>query len=280
MEKRDYSLDDLFDNVPSHIKEREVEDNFLEKRAVKIHNDTYVKDNIYECAKCKNKGRIAYLDEYGKFAIKVCDCHNIRVNRKKMEQLGLLEFLDENSSFDEMIDKEQWQKTMINSAKEYVDNFENEWLFVCGSVGSGKTKLCSIVFSKLLEKNPDAVCNYLRWDSENRRLTFPSEKEKEEVFKEIEDYKTCDILYIDDFLRLKNKNDFNTYMSDTAKSIIDYRYTNKLPTIISSELYYNELEEIDEAIATRIYQRCKKGKYVISIKRDKTRNMRKNIDLI
>lgn len=280
MVKRDYSLDELFDNVPQHIKDKPVEENFLEKRTVRIYNESKIKDDIYNCDKCNNRGATAYLNEFGKFALKQCDCYNIRKNRRKMESLGLLEFLDENNSFDEMIDTELWQKTMINTAKDYVDNFDNEWLFVCGSVGSGKTKLCSIVFSKLLEKYPNAECNYLRWDSENRRLTFPSEKEKVDVNQEIEDYKTCDILYIDDFLRLKNKNDFNTFMSDTAKSIIDYRYTNKLPTIISSELYYNELEEIDEAIATRIYQRCKKGKYVISIKRDKNRNMRKSMDLI
>ena len=197
-----------------------------------------------------------------------------------LEQLGLLEFLDDNTSFDKLTENELWQKNMIDIAKRYVENFNNEWLLVCGNVGSGKTTLCTIVFSKLLEKNPDCTCEYLRWDAESKLLTFPSEKQKEEVARRIEDYKTCDLLYIDDFLRLKNKSDFNSYLADIAKSIIDYRYINKLPTIISSELYYNELEELDEAIASRIYQRCKNGQYVISIRRDKERNMRKKVNMI
>lgn len=280
-QKKDYyDLDDLFDNVPKNIERTNVEENFLDKRNVKLYNATQYNDKTYQCEKCKNKGKIAYLDEYGIFNLKDCECYRIRLNRKKMEKLGLLNFLDENNSFETMVSNENWQQHMISIAKNYVENFDNEWLLVCGSVGSGKTKLCSIVFSKILEKKPNAICEYLQWDADCNNLTFPSEKEKDNVNALIEDYKNCDILYIDDFLRLKSKKDFNSYLSNTAKAIINYRYINKLTTIISSELYYNELEELDEAIATRIYQMCGKGEHIISIKRDKGRNMRKGIEII
>lgn len=284
-EKKDYyDLEDLFDNVPQNIKDKKqdyvVEENFLEKRFVKMYNETESKSSIYQCDKCKNKGMIAYLNENGKGTLTNCSCYRIRKNREKMQKLGLLSFLDENNSFETMVSNENWQQHMISIAKNYVENFDNEWLLVCGSVGSGKTKLCSIVFSKILEKKPNAICEYLQWDADCNNLTFPSEKEKDNVNALIEDYKNCDILYIDDFLRLKSKKDFNSYLSNTAKAIINYRYINKLTTIISSELYYNELEELDEAIATRIYQMCGKGEHIISIKRDKGRNMRKGIEII
>ena len=204
-EKKDYSLDDLFDNVPQHIKDKPVEENFLEKRAVRLYNESKIKDDVYNCDKCNNRGATAYLNEYGKFALRQCECYKIRNNRRKMERLGLLDFLDENNSFDDMVANDNWQKYMIDIAKDYVSNFNNEWLLVCGSIGSGKTKLCSIVFSKLLEKYPDAICEYLRWDAEANNLTFPHEKEKIKVHTMIEEYKNCDILYIDDFLRLKSR---------------------------------------------------------------------------
>lgn len=279
-EKKDYyDLDDLFDNAPKNIN-KNVEDNFLEKRAVKIHNETYVKDKVYECSKCKNKGKIAYLDDNGRFAVRDCECYRIRANRRKMERLGLLTFLDENNSLDTFVAEENWQQYMKEKAQQYLSNPEDNWLMVGGNVGSGKTKLCAIIFSKLLEHNLDQTCEYLRWDSEYRDLTYPTKEEKLEIKARIEDYKNCDILYIDDFIRIKNKDDFKTDVLNLAKSIIDYRYMKGLKTIISSELFYNEMEEIDEAIASRIYQKCKSGEYVIAINRKKERNVRKNVEII
>ena len=279
-EKKDYyDLDDLFDNSPKNIN-KNVEENFLEKRAVRIHNETYVKDKVYECAKCKNKGKIAYLNEEGRFAVRDCECYRIRANRRKMERLGLLTFLDENNSLDTFVAEENWQQYMKDKAQQYLNSPEDNWLMVGGNVGSGKTKLCAIIFSKLLEHNLDQTCEYLRWDSEYKDLAYPTKEEKAEIKARIEEYKTCDILYIDDFIRLKSKNEFKTDVSNLAKSIIDYRYMKGLKTIISSELFYNEMEEIDEAIASRIYQKCKSGEYVIAINRKKERNVRKNVEII
>lgn len=284
-EKKDYyDLDDLFDNVPQNIKEKNkgdvVEENFLEKRFVKMYNETESKSSIYQCDKCKNKGMIAYLNEYGKGTLTNCSCYRIRKNREKMQKLGLLSFLDENNSLEQFVVEENWQQYMKEKAQEYLANPQDNWLMVGGNVGSGKTKLCAIIFSKLLENDPEQTCEYLRWDSEYKDLTYPTKEEKNDIKARIEDYKNCDILYIDDFIRIKNKSDFKTDVSNLAKSIIDYRYMKGLKTIISTELFYNEMEEIDEAIASRIYQRCKNGTYIISINRKKERNVRKNIEII
>ena len=62
--------------------------------------------------------------------------------------------------------------------------------------------------------------------------------------------------------------------------LINYRYLNKKVTIISSELYYQELEQIDDAIASRIRENADDGKFVLSIKRDKERNIRTNKNVL
>lgn len=58
------------------------------------------------------------------------------------------------------------------------------------------------------------------------------------------------MLYIDDFL--KGSNSENSL--EIAFDILNYRYNNKLTTLISSELLMNELNAIDAAITGRIYQ--------------------------
>ena len=57
-----------------------------------------------------------------------------------------------------------------------------------------------------------------------------------------------------------------------AFEIINYRYIKNLPTIISSEWRIRELDTIDEAIASRIYEKC--VSYIITIQPGKEKNRR------
>ena len=61
------------------------------------------------------------------------------------------------------------------------------------------------------------------------------------------------ILYIDDFL----KGRFTDTDITLAFDLINYRYNNKLTTIITSELTFSQLMGIDAAIAGRIKERSK-----------------------
>jgi DNA replication protein DnaC len=66
-------------------------------------------------------------------------------------------------------------------------------------------------------------------------------------------YQTADILLIDDLFKGKiTEADTNIVFE-----IINYRYLNKLPVIISSEHLVEKLLGIDEAIGSRIYEMCK-----------------------
>ena len=57
-----------------------------------------------------------------------------------------------------------------------------------------------------------------------------------------------------------------------AFEILNYRYINKKPTILSSEWYINELADMDEATASRIAERC--GEFSMMVGRDRSRNHR------
>ena len=57
-----------------------------------------------------------------------------------------------------------------------------------------------------------------------------------------------------------------------AYEIINQRYINRAPTIISAERYLSELEDIDMAVASRIAERSRG--YCLSIGRDRSKNYR------
>ena len=86
-----------------------------------------------------------------------------------------------------------------------------------------------------------------------------------------------DALFIDDLFKPTRDKRGETQAATGADlrvafDILNYRYINDLPTIISSEWHIRELDEMDEAVASRIYE--KSYEYRVNIKRDINRNHR------
>lgn len=78
--------------------------------------------------------------------------------------------------------------------------------------------------------------------------------------RELNRYAAARVLYIDDLFKGKiTESDINIMYE-----IINYRYINRLPVIISTELFLKDLDECDEAISSRIMEMCKGN--VISLK--------------
>jgi DNA replication protein DnaC len=90
-------------------------------------------------------------------------------------------------------------------------------------------------------------------------------------------YQGAQLLLLDDFLkpgRDRKGNEEGASAADMrlAFDLLNARYLNRLPTIISSEWHIGELAEMDEATASRIYERC--GEFMVNIKRAAGRNWR------
>lgn len=107
--------------------------------------------------------------------------------------------------------------------------------------------------------------------------------DSEEYSRIIDQFKTVDVLYIDDLFKTGKAAD-NSVQKPTgadinvAFEIINYRYNNpSLLTIISSELTEDELIDIDEAIGGRIYERAKA--FTIGKSRDRNYRIKKAVTL-
>ena len=231
----------------------------------------------YDCPKCKNRGSIGFLDIEGDTIhprYPECSCMAIRRSILRMKASGL-----ENSikdyTFKRFNVREPWQQKMVDMARRYLAEGvkDGRWLFIGGQPGCGKTHVCTAVAGKLLYEKP---LLYVVWPQISKKLKAIM-YEAEEYEREIGKVETTDVLYIDDLFKPVIGDD-GQKMRPTAADvkmafeIINYRYINKLPTIISCEWQIGELADIDEATGSRISERSRD--YCMAIGRDKARNYR------
>jgi DNA replication protein DnaC len=167
---------------------------------------------------------------------------------------------------------EAWQESIKSKAMAYADSLEG-WLLFCGQVGSGKSHLCTAVCRHRLLQGDEV--RYMPWRDDIAQLKALS-LDNEERNKIIADLKTAQILYIDDLFKTGKAADGSDNPTgadvNIAFEIINYRYINHLPTIVSTEKTPQELVEIDEATGSRIIEMS--GGDVFSIAKDPKRNYR------
>ena len=210
----------------------------------------------FHCDKCNNKGEIHYVNRTER-----CSCMNVRYADKQLKDIGV----DTSKTFDNFKVSNQYQKDLYDSARDFVKNDQS--LFVGGQVGSGKTHACGAALIALIKLGHQ--CKYMKWKQDV--IDLKRNKMDESYSKRINEIKNVEILYIDDLFKTTRGSMPTSADADLAYEIIDYRNSKSLKTIISCELYIQEIEEIDEAIASRITEMS----VLLHVKRDKQRDNRK-----
>ena len=232
----------------------------------------------YDCKKCLNKGDIwEAVNCHGtwKEIAYRCDCWKVRTSILRMRRSGLENSMHRLNEFEVT---EDWQRNMKDTAKAYLatDHSNGETLFLGGAVGCGKTFIGSAVCRELLLMGHEVV--YMPWVNEAQRLKALANADN--LADEIATYSKAEYLYIDDLFKpLPGQTAPTPADVRLAYDIINYRYINKLPMIISCEKYITELLDLDEATISRVYERAKG--YTVSIGRGPGRNYRmKGADVI
>lgn len=223
------------------------------------HKNNYRGDNKYSeyknikyrCNKCRDmtfiiKDNTAYP----------CECRYLRQAEDILEKSGISDEF-RNKTFDNFnyATDIQLMKAYKN-AKRYVNDFENikntknNSIIFTGQVGSGKTHL-SLAISNSLMNNGIGVL-YMGYRD---IITTIKQNIMDPVYynRTMNKYKKCRLLLIDDLFKGNiTGSDINIMFE-----IINYRYFNNLPIIVSSEKSINELLNIDEAIGSRIIEMSK-----------------------
>ena len=243
-----------------------------------IHKDS----EVYDCPKCNNTLQIHFIDFYNDNTghwfhneIKPCSCVAVRKSLKQMEKNGLLGLI-KKKNFSNFVVISNYQRELKSKAIEYtkllLENGKCSF-FVGGQSGSGKTHICSAILSELCKHG---VCvnffNYIQDIATLNRYQYSNfENCKEEYERILHDSIKADILYIDDFFY----GDVSQSKQDIIFNIIDQRYKNELPCIISSEKTLNIIKAINISIYGRIREMSKD--FIINIAQDDSKNYRGKI---
>ena len=213
----------------------------------------------YDCPICKNRGFIWYADNL-LVGSKTCECMPKRKINRRLAESGLA-YDFKRYRLDNFKNKKSYHKIMYDKAIKFIDN-PTQAIYYGGQVGSGKSHICTAISKHMIEKGYEF--EYLKYADEF--ITLLQQKtdydKAEEAIKRLKYLYNVKVLYIDDFLKSGRHLDCFT--------LIDSRYKNDLITIISSEIYLEDIQ--DEGIRSRIYEMCHGN--VIRIERDEVKNER------
>jgi DNA replication protein DnaC len=213
------------------------------------------KENSYKCNECRDTGYIITPQEHSQPLMTPCKC----IESDKVKKFWRNSGINTDNLEKSFKNFETWSTKsteMKDTATNYFLRFEKikasriNSILLCGNPGSGKTHIALALANNLLKKNIRVI--YMPY-----RDIVTSLKQNmidEEYYKKtLSRYQTCDVLLLDDLYKGKvNDSDINIMFE-----LINYRYLNQLPIIVSTEFTIEKLLSFDEAIGSRIYEMSK-----------------------
>lgn len=149
-------------------------------------------------------------------------------------------------------DTERAKNAAVDYFRRFKDiraNRKNSISFL-GQVGSGKTHLSIAIGLNMLAKGIHVV--YMSYRDEILRLK-QNIIDEEYYASSVRRFKMAEVLIIDDLFKGKiSDSDINIIFE-----IVNYRYMNNLPIIVSSEYTAEKLLYFDEGVGSRIIEMCK-----------------------
>lgn len=220
------------------------------------------------CLKCKNTGWVIYEDANGCFWQKQCECgirqRQILKNRLKFASVPMMYANTrlKDLRYDVYLEAKSREvyKKAAGAIKYWLDNLDKMlengkgMYFLSVTKGSGKTMTASAIANELLyEKHIPVKFATFSQILDAIKATY-DDRSKESEAKLISDLQTVKVLFVDEFGISKA----TPWVNEKFYAIINGRYSNKLPTIFTSNMSLYESEEVgyDERITDRIREMC------------------------
>lgn len=191
---------------------------------------------------------------------KQCECVKQKKIAKLMAASGITEKFEQLLFGNFKLDgKPQMIKDAYECAVEYFKDFEKirgeraNSIALLGQPGSGKTHLLTAIMNNLIKKK-SIHCMYFPYveGMSDLKTDFDQLETKLDAMRKV------DVLFIDDLFKpVSGKPRATEWQVEQIQSVVNYRYLNHKPLLISSELTTDELLDVDEALGSRIHQMCK-----------------------
>lgn len=221
------------------------------KKSKGLWEGKLIESDEYKCYKCRDMTFIIMDNE----AVS-CECRQLRQAKDILKKSGISEeFRNKRfSNFNYTIENQVYKA--YKEAYMYAKNFKilekekcNSIMFM-GQVGSGKSHLSLAIANELMDDGVGVV--YMSYREVITRL---KQNIMDEVYynRVIGKYKNARVLLIDDLFKGKvSESDINIMFE-----ILNFRYFNKLPVIVSCEMDVDSILSVDEAIGSRLVEMCK-----------------------
>ena len=242
-------------NMPMQMKERmmtlytelQAKNNLKRSEILSDNQVTYSEE--YKCYKCRDMTFILIDNE----AVP-CECRQVRQAEEILKKSGISEeFRNKRfNNFNYTIENQVYEA--YKEAYMYTKNFKslekercNSIMFM-GQVGSGKTHLSLAIANELMDSGVGVV--YMSYREVITRL---KQNIMDEVYyhRVMGKYKNARVLLIDDLFKGKiTESDINIVFE-----LLNFRYFNKLPVIVSTELSIENLVNIVEVKGRKLNYR-------------------------
>lgn len=255
-------------------------------------NDSETTQAQYDCPKCKDEGGFIIRRKAGEVILNFkgeevelqhdtdqwveCECSKIRkINRlmksseitEEFQKMGFGNFSTENRP-QVVHDMKAVCLKFYESFNEIRSSRKNSVLLI-GQPGSGKTHLLMAVSNNLIQKRVVPVMYFPYKDGMNE-IAENNFGRKSEIMHRM---KEIDVLFIDDLFKpIGGKIDVKQWQAEIIFEVVNYRYLNNKPLLVSSELSLSELIYVDEATASRIFEMAED--YTVTVPKDMHSNYR------
>lgn len=221
----------------------------------------YLKNGLLYCGKCNTAKQCAVqLFGQNKIVYCLCKCEKEKRDRELAEYLRQEEMRHiENLRISGLQDRNIYnftfananQDTYIEKAKKYCENWEeiyknNNGLLLWGDVGTGKTFMAGCIANELINNKVPVMMTSLTKIINNLQGFVISDKN--EYLNSLNKFK---LLILDD-LGAERQSDFAL---EQVFNVIDNRYKNQQPVIITTNLTLSELKKPSDIKYKRIYDR-------------------------
>ena len=225
---------------------------------------------LYKCDKCRDTGWILKPMEHAQPLAVMCECRKKNKVKEQWKACGINPEMI-NYKFSNFKVWNEVSQRMRDTAISYINDFDNikktrrNSFMLCGQVGCGKTHLSIAVAINMINSGKKVV--YMPYRDVITKIK-QNMLDDDYYSKSISKLQTCEVLLIDDLFKGKvTESDVNIMFE-----IINYRYLNYLPIIISSEFSIDMLLNFDEGVGSRIFEMCRN--YLVEIERDDKTNFR------
>lgn len=210
----------------------------------------------YDCPKCKDETGFLIRDDRGYEAWRDCECAKKRMLERLFKASAITEeFAKKTFGNFDVGSVNEIVREAYSVAYEYVREFSNirkdrqNSIALLGRPGCGKTHLLMAAANNLLKKGVGVI--YFPWVEGFNEI----KDDLSALDERIRRLQNAEVLFIDDMWKGSEKP--TQFEIKQAFAIINYRYLNNLPVLISSERSFAEMCSFDEAVGSRIKEMCK-----------------------